>query len=177
MSRVGKAPVAIPAGVQVTLSGRDVSIKGAKGELKHTIPVEFSAAVAENKLSIKPTHDAVRLSPVWGTNRAILASMVKGVTEGFSISLKLVGVGYRANVQGTTLNLAVGYSHPVNLAIPKGITVVVNEMTEIVISGADKAVVGQFAANVRAKKAPEPFKGKGVRYANEFIVMKEGKKK
>lgn len=178
MSRVGKNPVAIPSGVTVDVAGRTVKVTGPKGSLSQTIPHDIDAKVEGGKVVFTPKGSVQRLSPAWGTARALVRNMVEGVTKGYTIKLKLVGVGYRANMQGTKLNLALGYSHPVNMDIPQGIAVEVSkDQTDITITGADKHGVGMFASEVRAKRAPEPFKGKGVRYAEEYIVMKEGKKK
>lgn len=178
MSRVGKNPVAIPSGVTVNVAGRNVKVSGPKGTLDHVIPHDIEAKVENNEVVFAPKGDARRLGPAWGTARALVRNMVEGVTNGYTIKLKLIGVGYRASMQGTKLNLALGYSHPVNMDIPQGISVEVSkDQTEITVTGADKHAVGMFSSEVRAKRAPEPFKGKGVRYANEYINMKEGKKK
>lgn len=178
MSRVGKKPIEIAKGVTVEVSGNTVKVTGPKGTLSQQLPPNVSAAVVDNEVVFTPASKSPRLSPVWGTARALVGNMIEGVTTGYTIKLALVGVGYRANMAGTKLNMALGYSHPVNLDIPEGLKVEVSkEQTDITISGSDKALVGQFAANVRAKREPEPFKGKGVRYAGEHIVMKEGKKK
>ncbi|MCP5405352.1 MAG: 50S ribosomal protein L6 [Pseudomonadaceae bacterium] len=178
MSRVGKNPVAIPSGVTVGVEGRNVKVAGPKGTLTHTIPHDITAKVEGNEVTFTPKGDAKRLSAAWGTARALVRNMVEGVTNGYSIKMKLVGVGYRASMQGSKLNLALGYSHPVNMDIPQGIAVEVSkDQTELTISGADKHAVGMFAAEARAKRPPEPFKGKGLRYAAEYINMKEGKKK
>ena len=177
MSRIGKAPVAVPQGVEVALNGRDIRVKGPKGELNWTLPHQIKADVAESEIKLELKKDTKRDYALWGTSRALLSNMVTGVTEGYSIALKLIGVGYRSNMQGNKLVLNVGYSHPVEMDLPQGVSAEVKDPTEIVISGADKQKVGQFAAEVRAKRPPEPFKGKGIRYANEYIAMKEGKKK
>lgn len=177
MSRIGKTWIRLPQGVEVTLQGRDVRVKGPKGELSGQIPPEVNAVYEDDVIKMTPVKEHKRYSPIWGTARANVANMVKGVSEGFHIPLKLQGVGYRAQMQGNKLVLSLGYSHPVEMEIPAGITATVNENTEVVISGMEKQAVGEFAANVRKKRPPEPFKGKGVRYANEYISMKEGKKK
>jgi large subunit ribosomal protein L6 len=177
MSRVGKAPIQVPEGVEVILNGRDVQVKGAKGELSWSLPHEVSAKMEENQLTFAPQRDHPRYYPIWGTTRAIIANMIAGVKDGYSIPLKLIGVGYRASMQGNKLVLNVGYSHPVEMELPAGLTASVEENTNVIISGVDKQKVGEFAANVRKVRPPEPFKGKGIRYANEHIVMKEGKKK
>jgi large subunit ribosomal protein L6 len=181
MSRVGKKPLSVPKGVEVTINGRDISVKGAKGSLSTQIPADITATQATNEgnveLTFEPKGNPRQLSAAWGTARALVNNMIVGVTTGYSISLKLIGVGYRAAVQGQQLNMTLGYSHPVEVKIPAGITVEVKDQTEVTVSGTDKQKVGEFAANLRSRRAPEPFKGKGVRYTGEFIAMKEGKKK
>lgn len=177
MSRVGKKPITLPKGVDVAVNGRTLSVKGAKGNLSMQLPETINAAVADGELSFTTVRDDARLSPIWGTARALANNMLVGVTEGYSIVLNLVGVGYRAQSAGAKLNMSLGYSHPIEVDVPQGITVAVKDQTEITITGADKQQVGEFAAKVRGKRPPEPFKGKGVKYANEHIAMKEGKKK
>ena len=181
MSRIGKAPITIPQGVEVNLQGRDLTVKGAKGTLNYVLPTNILAQMAEEDgqqvMTFKPETESRRHAAMWGTTRATVANMVTGVKDGYSIPLKLVGVGYRANMQGNTLVLNVGYSHPVNMPCPEGVTAEVTDNVNVTISGIDKQKVGEFAANVRKKRKPEPFKGKGIRYADEHIVMKEGKKK
>lgn len=181
MSRVGKKPLTVPKGVEITINGRDITVKGAKGTLTTQIPADIIATMGTDEgnsvVNFEPKGNPRQLSAAWGTARALVANMVIGVTTGYTISLKLIGVGYRAAVQGKQLNMTLGYSHPVEVMIPAGLTIEVKDQTEIAISGTDKQVVGQFAANLRGRRAPEPFKGKGVRYTNEFIAIKEGKKK
>ncbi|MDD9911487.1 MAG: 50S ribosomal protein L6 [Alphaproteobacteria bacterium] len=177
MSRIGKAPVAIPQGVEVALNGRKIRVKGPKGELSWDLPHDITASVADNQVALTVAQEQKRYRAMWGTSRALIANMVTGVTEGYNIPLKLIGVGYRANMQGNKLVLNVGYSHPVEMELPAGVSAVVTENTDVAISGIDKQKVGEFAANVRRVRPPEPFKGKGIRYANEYIAMKEGKKK
>ncbi len=182
MSRVGKKPLTVPKGVEVTINGRTVAVKGAKGQLQSQLPAEINASLAAGEggvqeVTFAPTGNPRQLSAAWGTARAIVRNMIEGVSTGYTIPLKLIGVGYRAAVQGKNLNMTLGYSHPIELDIPQGITVDVKDQTELTVSGTDKQAVGQFAAIVRGKRAPEPFKGKGVRYVGEFIAMKEGKKK
>lgn len=178
MSRVGKKPVEIPSGVTVEVAGDIVKVSGAKGNLQQKLPADISAKVEGNEVIFTPARESRALSPVWGTARALVRNMIEGVSKGYTIKLALVGVGYRATMQGNKLGMALGYSHPISIEIPSTLKVEVSkEQTDITISGADKYEVGQFAANVRAKRSPEPFKGKGVRYAGEHIVMKEGKKK
>lgn len=181
MSRVGKAPLSLPAGVEATINGRTVTVKGPKGTLTTEIPANIAVNSSTNEgkteLTFEPKGNVRQLSAAWGTARALVNNMVVGVTNGFSISLKLIGVGYRAAVQGQQLNMTLGYSHPIEVKIPAGLTVEVKDQTEVTVSGSDKQKVGEFAANIRSRRAPEPFKGKGVRYTNEYISMKEGKKK
>ncbi|PIZ30854.1 MAG: 50S ribosomal protein L6 [Alphaproteobacteria bacterium CG_4_10_14_0_8_um_filter_53_9] len=178
MSRVGKKVITVPSGVDVQVSGQQVNVKGAKGNLSQVIHGDIKPVLNGTELSFVPVRDDRKLSAIWGTSRALVSNMIEGVTNGYKIGLKLVGVGYRANMQGANLNLALGYSHPVNVDIPQGIAVEVSkDQTEITITGSDKQQVGEFAAFVRGKRPPEPFKGKGVKYVGEFIAMKEGKKK
>ncbi len=177
MSRIGKTWIRLPQGVEVTFAGRDVKVKGPKGELMGQLPADITAVNEDNIVKVTPVKEHKRYSAIWGTARANVANMVQGVSEGFHIPLKLKGVGYRAQMQGNKLVLSLGYSHPVEMDLPAGVTATVTENTDIMVSGTDKQIVGEFAANVRKKRPPEPFKGKGVRYANEYISMKEGKKK
>ena len=182
MSRLGKKPLSVPKGVDVSVQGRTVTVKGAKGQLHDTMPAEIAVALAAGdeglqEVTFTPTGNPKLLSANWGTARALVRNMIDGVTKGYSIPMKLIGVGYRAAVQGSSLNMTLGYSHPIEVKIPSGVTVEVKDQTELTISGTDKQQIGQFAAMVRSKRAPEPFKGKGVRYTNEHITMKEGKKK
>lgn len=182
MSRVGKKPITIPNGVEITVSGNTVNVKGSKGALSAQMPPSIAAAVGKgeegaNEVTFTPTGNPRQLSASWGTARSLVNNMIEGVTKGYTINMKLIGVGYRASTAGKKLNMTLGYSHPIEVEIPAGITVDVKDQTEVAISGTDKQVVGQFAAILRGKRAPEPFKGKGVRYANEHITMKEGKKK
>ena len=177
MSRVAKKPISLPAGTQVTINGDDITVKGAKGELKFTKHANVNVAQEENELKIVTAAEGQNVIALAGTTRAILANMVQGVSEGFERKLNLVGVGYRAQAQGKVLNLTLGFSHPVNFNVPEGVTVETPSQTEIVIKGADKQVVGQVAADIRAYRPPEPYKGKGVRYADERVVLKEAKKK
>lgn len=182
MSRVGKKPISIPSGVEVTVNGSTVQVKGAKGTLSQILPPSITAAVGKDEagkpeVSFAPQGNPRQLSASWGTARSLVANMIEGVTKGYNIKLGLVGVGYRANLAGKKLSMTLGYSHGVEIDVPANLTLDVKDQTEISITGVDKALVGQFAANVRAQRAPEPFKGKGVRYVNEHITMKEGKKK
>ena len=177
MSRVAKAPVVIPAGVEVKLSGQVISIKGKNGELTRTVHSAVEVKQEENTLTFAPREGAVDGWAQAGTTRALLNAMVVGVTEGFTKKLQLVGVGYRAAVKGNVVNLALGFSHPVDHELPAGITAECPTQTEIVLKGADKQVIGQVAADLRAYRRPEPYKGKGVRYADEVGRTKEAKKK
>ena len=177
MSRVGNAPITIPAGVSVSLDGRSLTVKGSKGELNTTISSDVTVDITETAVSVAPVKRTVFGRSIWGTTRANLNNMITGVSEGFSRKLEINGVGYRAAMAGNKLQLNLGYSHPVEMEVPAGLSVTVDGNTKIEITGFDKQVLGQFAAEVRAKRPPEPFKGKGVKYADEYIVRKEGKKK
>ena len=176
MSRIAKAPVELPQGVTATIAADAVTIKGAKGSLSLALTSGVSVVQTEKKLQIK--YSEVELARTRaGATRAHLANMVRGVTRGYEKKLELVGVGLRAQVQGKNLNLTLGFSHPVNVAIPEGINIETPSQTEIVVKGIDRQKVGQVAAEIRGIRPPEPYKGKGVRYANEQITLKEGKKK
>ena len=177
MSRVGKKPVLVPAGVTARLDGHTVAVKGAKGELTFTAPEEVTVKIDGNLISIDPRGDSKRARAMWGTTRARVQNLVIGVTKGFEKKLEINGVGYRAAVAGKNLQLALGFSHDVLYPIPAGVTIVTTKPTEITIAGMDKRQVGQIAAEIRAFRGPEPYKGKGVKYAGEFIFRKEGKKK
>ena len=177
MSRVGRNPVPVPANVEVTLSDSEVAVKGPLGTLRRNIESDIAVERNGDNLLIKVSNDSKHANAMSGTMRALLANMVKGVTSGFEKKLMLVGVGYRAQAAGDVLNLTLGFSHPVAHKMPAGIKVETPTQTEVVIKGIDKQQVGQVAAEVRAYRVPEPYKGKGVRYANEVIVMKETKKK
>jgi large subunit ribosomal protein L6 len=177
MSRVGKYPVVVPQGVTVTLAGTEVQIKGKLGMSSLTVVDEVEASLEGTQLWVKPKGETKRARMMWGTTRALLNNMVKGVSEGFTINLEINGVGYRAAVQGKTLNLQLGYSHDINYPIPEGITMKCEKPTSISITGKNKDQVGQIAAEIRAFRGPEPYKGKGVKYETETILRKEGKKK
>ena len=177
MSRVGKQAVAIPQGVEVALQAESISVKGVLGALSLALNPLVKVESADNKLSFTPVNDSRDASAMSGTMRQLVNNMVNGVSKGFEKKLNLIGVGYKAAAQGSKLNLAVGYSHPVNFDMPEGITVVTPTPTEIVIKGADRQRVGQIASEVRAVRPPEPYKGKGIRYADEKVVIKETKKK
>jgi large subunit ribosomal protein L6 len=177
MSRVGKKPVSVPAGVTAKLDGQVVSMKGPKGELKFTVPELVDVKVEGNLISVANKNDTKMSRALWGMSRAQIANLAKGVTQGFEKKLEINGVGYRAAMQGKTLKLSLGYSHDVDYAVPDGITVTTPKPTEITVVGTDKQRVGQVAAEIRAYRGPEPYKGKGVKYEGEFIFRKEGKKK
>lgn len=177
MSRIGKKPIAIPNGVTVNMSGSDVSVKGPKGELKGVIVEQVIAKLEDGEITVKPVDDSKVARSMWGMQRTLIDNMVKGVTEGFEVDLEINGVGYRAAVQGRTLNLQLGFSHDVLFPIPEGIDIKCPSPTQIKVSGIDKQQVGQVAAKIRGYRPPEPYKGKGVKYANEYIFRKEGKKK
>jgi large subunit ribosomal protein L6 len=177
MSRVGKAPIAIPAGVEASVQGSLLSVKGKLGQLQYTLPQGIKASVANGELVFETATTNKQVGKFWGLARAIANNMVKGVSQGFSRQLEIQGVGFRAAVSGNSLDMSMGYSHPVKLAIPQGLKVTVDNNTEITVSGYDRHAVGQFAANVRRVRQPEPYKGKGIRYKGEYVLMKEGKKK
>lgn len=177
MSRVAKNPVVVPAGVEVTLNGQAVKVKGAKGEMNHVIHDAVEVSKEDSTLTFAARDEEQSSNALAGTTRALLNNMVTGVSQGFQKSLTLIGVGYRAQAQGKTLNLSLGFSHPVEFAVPEGITIETPSQTEIVVKGIDKQQVGQVAANIRAYRPPEPYKGKGVRYSDEHVVRKEAKKK
>ena len=177
MSRVGKLPLAVPAGVDVTLSGEEIRVKGAMGTLVRPASTLVNVRNENGTLMFAPANDSVEADAMSGTMRALVANMVGGVTKGFEKRLALVGVGYRAAATGSKLNLQIGFSHPVSKDMPEGVKVECPTQTEIVIKGSDRQAVGQVAAEVRALRPPEPYKGKGIRYAGEKIVIKETKKK
>ncbi len=177
MSRVGKLPVAVPAGVDVSIKDDQISVKGTGGQLQLKLNALVSVVNNAGQLSFKPANDSREADAMSGTMRQLVNNMVVGVTKGFEKKLSLVGVGYKAQAAGTKLNLAVGYSHPVNFDMPAGIAVATPTPTEILIKGADRQRVGQIAAEIRAVRPPEPYKGKGIRYADEKITIKETKKK
>jgi large subunit ribosomal protein L6 len=178
MSRIANSPVVLPKGVDVTLAGKSLTVKGAKGSLSLDVHPEVILTSEDGKLLVKATNLSNKFSHAMsGTTRALVNNMVIGVSEGFSKKLQLVGVGYRAQMQGDLLNLTLGFSHPVQYAIPEGIKIETPTQTEILVSGIDKQRVGQVAAEIRAYRSPEPYKGKGVKYSNEIIRRKEAKKK
>jgi len=177
MSRVAKSPIELPSGVSVKLEGRSLSVKGPKGELSLDLNSLVEIQQEANTLNLKPIADEKSSWAMAGTMRALVNNMVTGVSQGFERKLQLVGVGYRAQAGGANLNLSLGFSHPIDYPVPEGISVATPSATEIVVSGSDKQRVGQVAAEIRAFRPPEPYKGKGVRYADEQVVRKEAKKK
>lgn len=177
MSRIGKNPVTVPEGIEIQIVDQLVRAKGKLGELSVTLPREVAVSQEDNLIWVKPREGSKRASSMWGTSRALLSNMVTGVSEGYLKTLDITGVGYRASVQGKTLNLQLGYSHDINYPIPEGIEIKCENQTTIAVSGIDKQAVGQAAAEIRAYRKPEPYKGKGIRYRGEQIVRKEGKKK
>ncbi|WP_119393723.1 50S ribosomal protein L6 [Salinibius halmophilus] len=177
MSRVAKAPISLPSGVEVKVDGRNVKVKGAKGELALELNANVDVAIEENVLSVSPRDGAKFSRAIAGTTRALLNNMVTGVSAGFEKKLQLNGVGYRAKASGNSVNLSLGFSHPVDYALPEGVTAETPSNTEIVVKGIDKQKVGQVAAEIREFRPPEPYKGKGIRYADEYVRRKETKKK
>lgn len=177
MSRVAKMAVTVPAGVDVSIKADQISVKGTGGSLSIAASALVKVANNEGKLSFEPANDSREANAMSGTVRQLVNNMITGVTKGFEKKLNLIGVGYKASAAGSKLNLAVGYSHPVNFEMPAGITVACPTPTEIVVKGADRQVVGQLAAEIRAVRPPEPYKGKGIRYSDEKVVIKETKKK
>jgi large subunit ribosomal protein L6 len=177
MSRIGKKAVAIPSGVTASVEGQTVKMKGPKGALQFVVPDEIVVKMDKGAIKVDPRTETKRARSMWGTSRTLVANLVAGVTKGFESKLEITGVGYRAAVQGKNLQIALGYSHDVIFPIPEGIAIATPKPTEIVISGIDKQKVGQVAAEIRGFRPPEPYKGKGVKYAGEYIFRKEGKKK
>ena len=177
MSRVGKKAVAIPAGVTASVDGQTVKVKGPKGALQLVLHGDVAAKVESGGIKVDPRADTKTARALWGTSRALVANLMTGVTKGFEQRLEITGVGYRAAVQGKNLQIALGFSHDIIYPIPDGITIATPKATEIVITGIDKQKVGQVAAELRAFRPPEPYKGKGIKYAGEFIFRKQGKKK
>ena len=177
MSRVGKKPVVVPSGVTAAVEGQTVKVKGPKGQLQFVVHDDVEVKFADGSVTVAPRYETKRARSLYGTARAQVANLVEGVTKGFEKKLEITGVGYRAAMQGKNLQLSLGFSHDVVYQTPEGVTISVPKPTEIVINGIDKQVVGQVAAEIREYRPPEPYKGKGVRYAGEKIVRKEGKKK
>ena len=177
MSRVGKNPVEVPSGVEVAISGRLITAKGKLGELSYQFTDLVSATLDDGKVTVAPINETKHARALWGTTRACVQNLVTGVATGFTKQLEITGVGYRAAVQGKTLNLQLGFSHEISHPIPEGIEIKCEKPTSIAISGMDKQKVGQIAAEIRAYRPPEPYKGKGIRYSDEIVRRKEGKKK
>ena len=177
MSRIGKKPVPVPAGVTAKVEGQKVSVKGPKGELNFTVPEDVVVVLGESGIKVDPRDDSKRARAMWGMSRSMVANLVVGVTTGYERKLEITGVGYKAAVVGKNLQLSLGYSHDINYPIPAGIAIVTPKPTEVSIAGIDKRQVGQVAAEIRAYRGPEPYKGKGIKYQGEFIFRKEGKKK
>ena len=177
MSRIGKRPVPVPAGVTAAIEGKQLNVKGPKGTLSIDLADEVNYEIGDGGISVQPANDTKRARSFWGMQRTLVANLITGVTEGYTKQLLITGVGYRANVQGRNLKLQLGYSHDVDFAIPEGITIATPDQTTVNISGIDKQQVGQVAAEIRRWRKPEPYKGKGIKYAGEFIFRKEGKKK
>lgn len=177
MSRIGKKPVVIPAGVTAKIEGQLVSVKGGKGALSFTAPDDVSVALEASGIAVAPRNQTKHARALWGMTRSMVHNLVTGVSKGFERKLEITGVGYKAAVSGKNLQLSLGYSHDVSFPIPEGIAIIAAKPTEVMISGIDKRQVGQIAAEIRSLRPPEPYKGKGVKYADEFIFRKEGKKK
>ena len=177
MSRIGKRPVTVPAGVTATIEGKQLSVKGPKGTLAMPLADEVTYALEDGGISVQPANDSKRARSFWGMQRTLVQNLVTGVTEGFTKTLEITGVGYRANAQGRKLKLQLGYSHDVDVDVPEGIEVKTPDQTTVEISGIDKQKVGQLAAEIRRWRKPEPYKGKGIKYRGEYIFRKEGKKK
>ena len=177
MSRIGKHPVEVPEGVNVDIAGQQVTAKGKLGQLSMTLVDEVLAELDGDRIWVKPRDESKRARAMWGMSRSLVNNLVVGVAEGFTVRLEINGVGYRAAVQGKTLNLQLGFSHDINFAIPEGIEIKCENQTTIEVSGTDKQAVGQVAAEIRAFRKPEPYKGKGIRYADEQTLRKEGTKK
>ena len=177
MSRIGKKPVDLPSGVEAKVSGQTIEVKGPKGTQSFTATDDVTLAVEDNTVTVTPRGKSKRARKQWGMSRSMVANLVTGVSEGFKRELEIQGVGYRATAQGNSLKLALGYSHDVDFSVPAGVTVTTPKNTEIVVEGIDQQLVGQVAANIREWRAPEPYKGKGIRYKGEYIFRKEGKKK
>ncbi|MBT8417372.1 MAG: 50S ribosomal protein L6 [Silicimonas sp.] len=177
MSRIGKRPVELPSGVEASVSGQTVTVKGPKGNREFTASDDISLSVDGNVVTIEPRGKSKRARQQWGMSRTMVGNLVTGVTQGFRKELEISGVGYRAQMQGNKLVLNLGLSHDVNFEVPEGVTVTTPKQTEIVVEGIDQQLVGQVAANIREWRAPEPYKGKGIKYKDEYIFRKEGKKK
>jgi large subunit ribosomal protein L6 len=177
MSRTGKKPVAVPSGVTASIADGELSVKGPKGTLSMPLANEVTYSIEDGVIAVKPANDSKRARAFWGMQRTLVANLITGVTEGYSKKLLITGVGYRADSKGKVLNLKLGYSHDVDFEIPEGIEIKTPDNTTVEITGIDKQKVGQVAAEIRRWRKPEPYKGKGIKYAGEFIFRKEGKKK
>ncbi len=177
MSRIGQQPVPVPQGVTVEFAGQEVTAKGPKGELSMTLVEEVLASMEDDHIVVKPRDNSKRSRTMWGMQRTLMDNLVRGVSEGFLVELEIIGVGYRAAVEGRNLNLQMGYSHEINYPIPDGIEIKCERPTAVAVSGADRQQVGQVAAEIRSFRKPEPYKGKGIRYVGEYVFRKEGKKK
>ncbi len=175
MSRIGKKPIEIPSGVKVSLNGDSISVKGPKGELNRNLPVAVTVAVEADSIQVSPPESVRRDTSLQGLTRTLIANMITGVTNGYERVLEINGVGYRADVKGKILNLALGYSHPIEYPLPEGITAEVEKQTKVTLKGIDKELIGATAAKIRSFRAPEPYKGKGIKYAEERILRKAGK--
>ncbi len=177
MSRIGKKPVELPSGVEASLSGQTISVKGPKGQRSFTATDDVTITIDGSTVTVEPRGKSKRARQQWGMSRTMVANLVTGVTDGFKKELEISGVGYRAQMQGNVLKLNLGLSHDVEFEVPEGVTVTAPKQTEIVVEGSDEQLVGQVAANIRAWRKPEPYKGKGIKYKDEYIFRKEGKKK
>ena len=177
MSRIGKKPVAVPSGITANVEGQTVKVKGPKGALSFVVPDDVTVKLDGGQIKVDPRDETKRARSQWGTSRTLISNLIAGVSKGFERRLEITGVGYRAAVQGKSLNIALGYSHDINYPIPEGITIATPRPVEIIISGADRQKVGQVAAEIREYRPPEPYKGKGIKYSDEQIFRKEGKKK
>jgi large subunit ribosomal protein L6 len=177
MSRIGKKPVAVPSGITANVEGQTVKVKGPKGALSFVVPDDVTVKLDGGQIKVDPRSETKRARSQWGTSRTLISNLIAGVSKGFERRLEITGVGYRAAVQGKNLNIALGYSHDINYPIPEGITIATPRPVEIIISGADRQKVGQVAAEIREYRPPEPYKGKGIKYSDERIFRKEGKKK
>ena len=177
MSRIGKKPIELPKGVSASVSGQTIEVKGPKGTRSFTATDDVTIALDGGTITVTPRGTSKRARAQWGMSRTMVANLATGVSDGFKRELEIQGVGYRAAMQGNVLKLSLGYSHEVNFEVPQGVTITTPKQTEIVVEGADQQLVGQVAANIREWRAPEPYKGKGIRYKGEYIFRKEGKKK
>jgi large subunit ribosomal protein L6 len=177
MSRIGKKPVVVPSGITANVEGQTVKVKGPKGALSFVVPDDVAVKLDGGQIKVDPRSETKRARSQWGTSRTLISNLIAGVSKGFERRLEITGVGYRAAVQGKSLNIALGYSHDINYPIPEGITIATPRPVEIIISGADRQKVGQVAAEIREYRPPEPYKGKGIKYSDERIFRKEGKKK